>query len=92
MTIINIFEEDKYLQEPGNEEDIKRFVKETFNFEPDLYAKINVNGAEEHPLYTFLKNQKRGILTDAIKWNFTKFLISRHGKVVSRILLKLVYL
>ncbi|EJW76265.1 glutathione peroxidase, partial [Wuchereria bancrofti] len=71
-------------QEPGNEEEIKRFVKETFNFEPDLYAKINVNGPEEHPLYTFLKNQRGGTLIDAIKWNFTKFLINRRGKVVER--------
>ncbi|VDN85756.1 unnamed protein product [Brugia pahangi] len=71
-------------QEPGNEMEIKRFVKEMFNFEPDLYAKINVNEPEEHPLYTFLKNQKGGTLIDAIKWNFTKFLIDRHGKVVER--------
>uniref|UniRef100_A0A915PZU9 Glutathione peroxidase n=1 Tax=Setaria digitata TaxID=48799 RepID=A0A915PZU9_9BILA len=71
-------------QEPENEETIRRFVKETFNFEPDLYAKINVNGAEEHPLYTFLKSQKGGTLSDAIKWNFTKFLINRHGEVIER--------
>lgn len=62
-------------------------MKETFDFEPDLYAKINVNGAEEHPLYTFLKNQKGGTLIDAIKWNFTKFLINRRGEVVSGIFL-----
>uniref|UniRef100_A0A0R3RSF2 Glutathione peroxidase n=1 Tax=Elaeophora elaphi TaxID=1147741 RepID=A0A0R3RSF2_9BILA len=71
-------------QEPGSEEEIKRFVKETFNFEPDLFAKINVNGADEHPLYTFLKSQKKGTLVDAIKWNFTKFLINRRGAVVER--------
>lgn len=71
-------------QEPGNEMEIKHFIKETFNFEPDLYAKISVNGAEEHPLYKFLKSQKSGTLIDAIKWNFTKFLINRHGKVVER--------
>ncbi|VDN00891.1 unnamed protein product [Thelazia callipaeda] len=68
-------------QEPANEEEIRRFIKETFNFEPDLFAKINVNGAEEHPLYTFLKSQKRGVLVDEIKWNFTKFLVNRRGQV-----------
>ncbi|KAM3727532.1 Glutathione peroxidase [Dirofilaria immitis] len=71
-------------QEPGNEEEIKHFVKKTFNFEPDLYAKINVNGPEEHSLYTFLKSQKGGYMLDAIKWNFTKFLINRQGEVVER--------
>lgn len=71
-------------QEPGTEEEIKRFVKETFDFEPDLYAKIIVNGPNEEPLYTFLKSQKGGAIVDTIKWNFTKFLINRHGKVVER--------
>lgn len=49
-----------------------------------VFAKIDVNGDDEHPLYTFLKSQKAGLLSSAIKWNFTKFLVDRHGSVVKR--------
>lgn len=58
-------------------------MRDTFGFEPDLYAKIDVNGSNEHPLYTFLKEQQSGSLTDAIKWNFIKFLVNKRGEVVS---------
>ncbi|KHN73511.1 Glutathione peroxidase 1 [Toxocara canis] len=71
-------------QEPDDEAHVKKFIKETFDFEPDLYAKINVNGAEEHALFTYLKHQQHGTIVDAIKWNFTKFLVDRHGRVVQR--------
>uniref|UniRef100_A0AC34F265 Glutathione peroxidase n=1 Tax=Panagrolaimus sp. ES5 TaxID=591445 RepID=A0AC34F265_9BILA len=71
-------------QEPACEIDIKKFVNEKFSFEPDLYAKINVNGANADPLYQFLKKEQGGTLIDAIKWNFTKFLVDRQGKVVKR--------
>ncbi|KAJ1346885.1 Glutathione peroxidase 2 [Parelaphostrongylus tenuis] len=71
-------------QEPGSEDDIKKFVESKFNFKPDLYAKIDVNGANAAPLYEFLKKEKGGTLIDAIKWNFTKFLIDRNGKVNKR--------
>jgi len=49
-----------------------------------MFAKIDVNGDKEDPLYTFLKDQKKGLFVKAIKWNFTKFLINRHGQVVKR--------
>jgi len=50
-----------------------------------MFAKVDVNGSEEHPLYTYLKSQKGGLLGfDAIKWNFTKFLVDRTGQVVAR--------
>ncbi|VDM61166.1 unnamed protein product, partial [Angiostrongylus costaricensis] len=71
-------------QEPACELDIKNFVENKFSFEPDLYAKVDVNGDNADPLYKFLKKQKSGILTDAIKWNFTKFLVDRNGKVCKR--------
>uniref|UniRef100_A0A915C2I9 Glutathione peroxidase n=1 Tax=Parascaris univalens TaxID=6257 RepID=A0A915C2I9_PARUN len=71
-------------QEPDDEILIKDFIKKTFDFEPDLYAKINVNGVDEHPLFTYLKHQQGGTIIDAIKWNFTKFLVNRHGRVVQR--------
>jgi len=53
-------------------------------FEPDLFAKIDVNGKNEHPLYAFLKKEQGGTLIDAIKWNFTKFLVDRNGRVIKR--------
>ncbi|KAJ1346887.1 glutathione peroxidase gpx1 [Parelaphostrongylus tenuis] len=71
-------------QEPACELDIKKFVESKFNFEPDLYAKIDVNGDNADPLYKFLKKEKGGTLIDAIKWNFTKFLVDRNGKVTKR--------
>ncbi|KAL3077611.1 hypothetical protein niasHT_036996 [Heterodera trifolii] len=72
-------------QEPGCAIDIKDFVTKKYNFEPDLYDKIDVNGPNEHPIYAYLKSVQGGILGfDAIKWNFTKFLIDKNGKAVER--------
>ena len=73
-----------YFQEPACEIDIKNFVQNKFKFEPDLYAKINVNGDNADPLYKFLKKEQGGTLVDAIKWNFTKFLVDKEGNVVKR--------
>ncbi|KAH7701601.1 glutathione peroxidase [Aphelenchoides avenae] len=70
-------------QEPGCEVDIKNFLTK-YSFEPDLYSKIEVNGSNAHPLYNFLKKEQGGTLFDAIKWNFTKFLVNRDGKAVKR--------
>lgn len=55
-----------------------------YNIECDFYEKIDVNGKNEHPLYKFLKKQQGGTLFDAIKWNFTKFLINKKGNAVKR--------
>uniref|UniRef100_A0A0K0CTF4 Glutathione peroxidase n=1 Tax=Angiostrongylus cantonensis TaxID=6313 RepID=A0A0K0CTF4_ANGCA len=71
-------------QEPACEIDIKKFVKETFDYEPELYAKVKVNGDDADPLWKFLKTEQHGTLIDAIKWNFTKFLVDRKGHVVKR--------
>ncbi|MFH4980840.1 hypothetical protein AB6A40_007549 [Gnathostoma spinigerum] len=71
-------------QEPKCEIDIRNFQKDRFKFEPDLYAKIDVNGENADPLYKFLKKEKGGTLFDAIKWNFTKFLVDKNGHVVKR--------
>uniref|UniRef100_A0A0N5BLJ2 Glutathione peroxidase n=1 Tax=Strongyloides papillosus TaxID=174720 RepID=A0A0N5BLJ2_STREA len=71
-------------QEPGCPIDIKGEMAKKFGIEPDFYAKIDVNGSNAAPLYQFLKKEKGGTLIDAIKWNFTKFLINREGKVVQR--------
>ncbi|MGD0635970.1 MAG: glutathione peroxidase [Beijerinckiaceae bacterium] len=72
-------------QEPGNAEEIANFCKLTYDVGFPLFAKIEVNGEGAHPLYKFLKAAKPGLMgIEAIKWNFTKFLIDRHGQVVER--------
>ncbi len=72
-------------QEPGDEESIKTFCETRFGVSFPLFAKIAVNGDETHPLFAFLKAAKPGILgTESIKWNFTKFLLDRHGEVIGR--------
>jgi len=72
-------------QEPGNELEIASFCKLTYDVTFPMFAKVEVNGDGAHPLYKHLKSQARGILgTEAIKWNFTKFLVDRAGKVVKR--------
>lgn len=72
-------------QEPGDEAQIAEFCSLKFNVTFPMFAKIDVNGDTAHPLYKFLKSARRGLLgTRAIKWNFTKFLIDRAGRVVKR--------
>ena len=71
-------------QEPGDAEEIANVCKLTYDVDFPLYAKIDVNGSNEHPLFAYLKNAKSGLLGPSIKWNFTKFLVDRSGKVVKR--------
>jgi glutathione peroxidase len=72
-------------QEPGTPEQIQNFCKVNFGATFPLFAKIDVNGEHAHPLYAYLKNKAPGILgTEAIKWNFTKFLIDKKGNVITR--------
>ena len=72
-------------QEPGNEQEIKDFCSLTYDVTFPLFAKIDVNGAGAHPLYVWLKSEKAGVFgTEAIKWNFTKFLVDREGRVLKR--------
>lgn len=72
-------------QEPGTEEEIKNFCMSSFGVSFDMFAKVDVNGANTHPLYTFLKSNASGFLgSEGIKWNFTKFLVDREGKVIER--------
>lgn len=71
-------------QEPGTEEEIKNFCMSNFGVQFDMFSKIDVNGENTHPLYKLLKKSAGGFLTDDIKWNFTKFLIDREGKVIKR--------
>jgi glutathione peroxidase len=72
-------------QEPGDEGEIQRFCSTKYNVTFPLFAKIEVNGPAAHPLYQFLKGEQKGFLgTEAIKWNFTKFLVDRQSQVVKR--------
>ncbi|MFV3128501.1 glutathione peroxidase [Niveispirillum sp. KHB5.9] len=72
-------------QEPGDAAEIANFCSLTYDVSFPMFAKIDVNGDGTHPLYQWLKTQKRGFLgTSGIKWNFTKFLVDRSGKVVGR--------
>ena len=72
-------------QEPGDAAEIANFCSLTYDVSFPMMAKIDVNGPKAHPLYAWLKGEKKGILgTEGIKWNFTKFLIDREGKVAGR--------
>ena len=72
-------------QEPGNAEEIASFCKLTYDVSFPLYGKIDVNGDNASPIYKYLKGEAPGLLgSKSIKWNFTKFLVDRSGKVVKR--------
>lgn len=71
-------------QAPGTDAEIGEFCTLKYDTTFPRFKKIDVNGENAAPLYKWLKSQKRGFLTSAIKWNFTKFLIDREGKVVER--------
>ncbi len=72
-------------QEPGNEAEILDFCTTKFNVSFPLFAKVDVNGENAAPLFTWLKGEKPGLLgIEAVKWNFSKFLLDKQGKVVDR--------
>ena len=72
-------------QEPGSEAEIQSFCSTSYDVSFPMFGKIDVNGEGTHPLYRHLKGERPGILgTEAIKWNFTKFLVNRKGEVVKR--------
>ena len=71
-------------QEPGSNEEIAEFCRLNHGVTFPLMSKIEVNGDNAHPIYKYLKSVARGIFGSAIKWNFTKFLISRDGTVIKR--------
>jgi glutathione peroxidase len=71
-------------QEPGDAAAIAQFCSSNYAITFPMFAKVDVNGDNAHPLFKYLKNQKAGLLGPSIKWNFTKFLVDRSGKVVAR--------
>jgi glutathione peroxidase len=71
-------------QEPGDAKQIEQFCSSNYAVTFPMFGKIDVNGGNAHPLYQYLKAAKSGLLGSSIKWNFTKFLVDRAGKVVAR--------
>ena len=72
-------------QEPGGKEEIQAFCQLNYGVSFPMFDKVDVNGSNTHPLYEYLKKQATGVLgSESIKWNFTKFLVNRDGKVVDR--------
>ena len=71
-------------QDPGTNEEIGAFCQKNYGVSFPMMAKIDVNGKDAHPIFDWLKDQKGGLLTDGIKWNFTKFLIGADGQVIDR--------
>jgi glutathione peroxidase len=72
-------------QDPGNNEEIQSFCQINYGVSFKMHEKVDVNGGRAHPLFRYLKSEKKGVLnTEAIKWNFTKFLVGRDGHVVGR--------
>jgi glutathione peroxidase len=72
-------------QEPGDEQEIGQFCSMNYGVDFPMFSKIDVNGDNAHPLFSYLKKEARGLMgSEKIKWNFTKFLVNRQGKVVAR--------
>jgi glutathione peroxidase len=71
-------------QEPGTEDEIASFCESSFGVSFPMFSKVDVNGADTHPLYAWLKDEQSGLLGGKIKWNFTKFLVGRDGTPVNR--------
>jgi glutathione peroxidase len=71
-------------QEPGDAAQIEQFCERNYGVSFPMFSKVDVNGGKAHPLFKYLKDEKSGLLGSAIKWNFTKFLVDRSGKVVAR--------
>jgi glutathione peroxidase len=71
-------------QEPGTDEEIGEFCQLNYGVSFPMFSKIDVNGGNAHPLYQWLRSEKGGVLGNRIKWNFTKFLVGRDGRVIKR--------
>jgi glutathione peroxidase len=71
-------------QDPGSNEEIGAFCERNYGVSFPMFAKVDVNGSEAHPLFQWLREEKGGLLGSAIKWNFTKFLVGRDGTVIKR--------
>jgi glutathione peroxidase len=71
-------------QEPGSEQEIAQFCQVNYGVSFPMFAKVDVNGAQAHPLFDWLKEETKGLLGGRVKWNFTKWLVGRDGTVIER--------
>lgn len=71
-------------QDPGTNSEIGAFCKKNYGVTFPMFAKVNVKGPEAHPVFRYLTNNSKGVLGNGIKWNFTKFLIGRDGRIIQR--------
>lgn len=71
-------------QDPGTDKQIFSFCEDNYGVSFDMFSKIDVKGENAHPLFTYLTKHSKGVLTDEVKWNFTKFLINKKGEVIDR--------
>ena len=71
-------------QDPGSDEEIGAFCQKNYGVSFPMFSKVDVNGEDAHPLFQWLRTEQGGLLGDAIKWNFTKFLVDKDGNVVER--------
>ncbi|MFT4189605.1 MAG: glutathione peroxidase [Aeromicrobium sp.] len=76
---------DQFMhQNPGDDEETATFCERNYGVTFPMFSVVDVNGSDAHPLYQWLKSEKKGLLGGAVKWNFTKFLVGRDGQVVKR--------
>lgn len=78
------FPSDQFKQEPLADEEVGTVCERTFGVSFPVFAKVRVNGRDTHPLYRWLRSQRKGVLGGRINWNFTKFLVGRDGTVIGR--------
>ncbi len=71
-------------QDPGSNEEIGAFCQKNYGVSFQMFEKVDVNGDSAHPVYKWLREEKRGLLGEKIKWNFTKFLVGKDGQVIKR--------
>ncbi|KQT93874.1 glutathione peroxidase [Marmoricola sp. Leaf446] len=71
-------------QDPGSDAEIGAFCQKNYGVSFDMFSKVDVNGDDAHPVYKWLREEKRGLLGEKIKWNFTKFLVGKDGQVIKR--------
>jgi len=82
--VVLAFPSDQFNQEYDDMEETVQFCQTMYDVSFPMFNKIKVNGENEHPLYTHLKEKETGVLTKKIKWNFTKFLVDQNGHVINR--------
>jgi glutathione peroxidase len=78
------FPSDQFRQEPLGDEELQAACERNFGVSFPMFSKVAVNGRDSHPVYRWLRSEKKGLLGGRIKWNFTKFLIGRDGRVIAR--------